>query len=133
LVLNLPWSIENTFYFEVFFLNSNFHKYVKWGGGCFHPQRSRAGGNELHLGSKFFHHNFYLTNFSENQKLTKHAKGVTFPQGGSFDKLAKIPRIPLKFRCTRLLFDFVKNLYLAKIIAKNVRRFGRGRSAVRRF
>ena len=49
--LHLPWSIENAFHFEMFFLNSKFHE-IRRLGGCFHPQRS--GDNELHLCSKFF-------------------------------------------------------------------------------
>ena len=39
LVPNLPWSTENTFYFETFFLNSKFHEirelgaiFTYWGG-----------------------------------------------------------------------------------------------------
>jgi len=43
LVLNLPWSIENTFHSEMFFLNSTFHKRREV-GGYFYLQ---GGGEEI--------------------------------------------------------------------------------------
>jgi len=54
LVLNLPYSIENTFYFEIFFLNSKFHEICEY-GGYLYLQGRRGGCNELHLGSELFH------------------------------------------------------------------------------
>jgi len=42
LVLNLPWSIEDTFYFEMFVLNSKFHELRQFGAVFMH----RGAGQE---------------------------------------------------------------------------------------
>jgi len=73
----------------MFFLNSKFHE-IRQLGSCSHPQGSRGGGNELHLGFEFFFQVtetiFIVTNFSENQELTKYAKrGATFLKGKGGD------------------------------------------------